>query len=358
MTNPVPTETQPARSGLAPIEWVDGRVRLLDQSRLPREVSYVHLSSADEVAGAIREMRVRGAPAIGVTAAYGMALAAAGLALRARYEALAELRTAAESLAASRPTAVNLRWAVERMVRSAEQAPVEADLAAHLLAEACELHRETLESDLRLSALGAALIPPGSCVLTHCNTGALATGGYGTALGVIRRGWEDGRVRHVLATETRPWLQGARLTTWELAQLGIPATLVVDSAAASQMAGGHVQCVITGADRIAANGDTANKIGTLSLAVLAHHFGVPFYVAAPLTTIDMSAASGEDIPIEERPAVEVTHAGGAPIAPDGTSARNPAFDVTPGALIAAVITDGGVAWPPYERTLAEVAGRG
>ena len=358
MSNPVQIESVAAGRDVTPIEWGGGRVRLLDQSRLPREVSYVELASAEEVATAIREMRVRGAPAIGVTAAYGMALAAARLDSRPRTEADAALRDAAARLAAARPTAVNLRWAVERMLRAAEQSPPGSDLAARLLSEAAELHRETLDSDRRLSELGAALIPPGSALLTHCNTGALATGGYGTALGVLRRGWEDGRVGHVFATETRPWLQGARLTTWELGRLGVPYTLVVDSAAASLMAGGRVQCVITGADRIAANGDTANKIGTLSLAALAHHYGVPFYVAAPVSTIDLGAASGEDIPIEERPDFEVTHAGGAPIAPDGAPAWNPAFDVTPGGLIAAIITDCGVTRPPYSRTLAEVAGDG
>ena len=352
MTNPVQTETVSVGRDVTPIEWQDGHLCLLDQSRLPHEVSYVHLSTAEETARAIREMRVRGAPAIGVTAAYGMALAAA---LDGTLDAL---RGAAQVLAESRPTAVNLRWAVEHMVRTAEQAPDGSELAACMLAEASALHRETLESDMRLSALGAALIQPGSSVLTHCNTGALATGGYGTALGVIRRAWEDGSVQHVFATETRPWLQGARLTTWELAKLGIPATLVVDSAAASLFAGGRVQCVITGADRIAANGDTANKIGTLSLAVLAGHYDVPFYVAAPVSTIDLSAASGDDIPIEERPAAEVTQAAGAPTAPEGTAAWNPAFDVTPAGLIAAIITDGGVARPPYEHSLAEVASRG
>lgn len=346
------TESASVIQDVTPIEWQDGQLCLLDQSRLPHEVSHVHLSTAEEVARAIREMRVRGAPAIGVTAAYGMALAAA------HNQTIDALRDAAELLAASRPTAVNLRWAIERMMRAAEQAPHDADLAACLLAEAAELHRETLESDRRLSELGAALIEPGSSVLTHCNTGALATGGYGTALGVIRWAWEQGRVQHVLAMETRPWLQGARLTTWELARLGIPATLIVDSAAAALMASGRVQCLITGADRIAANGDTANKIGTLSLAVLASQFGVPFYVAAPVSTIDLSAASGYDIPIEERPAVEVTQAGGVPTAPEGTAAWNPAFDVTPGGLIAAIITDGGVARTPYEQTLAEVSGHG
>ena len=240
------------------------------------------------------------------------------------------------------------------MMRAAEDTEHGVDLAASLLAEAQKLHRETLESDLRLSEYGASLIPPGSSVLTHCNTGALATGGYGTALGVIRRAWEESRVNQVMATETRPWLQGARLTTWELTRLGIPVTLVVDSAAGYLMDRGRVQCVITGADRIAANGDTANKIGTLSLAVLAHQYGIPFYVAAPVSTIDLSIASGDDIPIEERAASEVTGYGATPTAPEGTPAWNPAFDVTHHRFIDAIITDGGIARPPYEQTLRMV----
>ena len=294
MTSLDRASTTPVPDALAPIEWRDGCIRLLDQSRLPQEETYLDLSDTEDVVRAIREMRVRGAPAIGVTAAYGMALAAS------RDAALDGLRNAARDLAASRPTAVNLKWAVDRMMRAAEDAGPDADLAASLLEEALKIHRETLDSDLRLSEYGAALIAPGSSVLTHCNTGALATGGYGTALGVIRRGWEESRISRVLATETRPWLQGARLTTWELTRLGIPVTLVVDSAAGYLMDRGQVQCVITGADRIAANGDTANKIGTLSLAVLARQFGIPFYVAAPASTIDLSIASGDEIPIEER----------------------------------------------------------
>ena len=287
---------------LTPVEWDRESVRLLDQSRLPWEEAFLELRTVEEVGRAIREMRVRGAPAIGVTAAYGMALAAAGLEAADRESDLDVLREAARELAAARPTAVNLQWAVDRMMRAAEQSALDADLRAVLLAEARRIHHETRESDLRLSEFGASLIPPDSSVLTHCNTGALATGGYGTALGVIRRGWEEGRIKQALATETRPWLQGARLTTWELTRLGIPVTLVVDSAAGYLMDRGMVQCVITGADRVAANGDTANKIGTLSLAILAHQYGIPFYVAAPVSTIDLSIASGDEIPIEERPA--------------------------------------------------------
>ena len=343
---------------LTPIEWREGRIRLLDQSRLPQEEAYLDLGDTQDVVQAIREMRVRGAPAIGVTAAYGMALAAAGVGAAQRKAALDELREAARDLAESRPTAVNLKWALDRMMRVAEDAGPNADLAASLLEEALKIHRETLDSDLRLSDLGAALIAPGSSVLTHCNTGALATGGYGTALGVIRRGWEDGRISRVMATETRPWLQGARLTTWELTRLGIPVTLVVDSAAGYLMDRGRVQCVITGADRIAANGDTANKIGTLSLAVLARQFGIPFYVAAPASTIDLSIASGDEIPIEERAASEVTGYGSTQTAPADTPAWNPAFDVTHNRYIEAIITDGGVARPPYEESLRKVVENG
>ena len=352
------TETQIAQSILSPIEWREGCIRLLDQSRLPWEEVFLDLWTTTEVVRAIREMRVRGAPAIGVTAAYVMALAAGSFEAAERESALAGLREAARELAASRPTAVNLRWAVDRMMRAAEDTEHGVDLATSLLAEAQKLHRETLESDLRLSEYGASLIPPGSSVLTHCNTGALATGGYGTALGVIRRAWEESRVNQVMATETRPWLQGARLTIWELTRLGIPVTLVVDSAAGYLMDRGRVQCVITGADRIAANGDTANKIGTLSLAVLAHQYGIPFYVAAPISTIDLSIASGDDIPIEERPESEVTGYGTTPTAPADTPAWNPAFDVTHHRFIEAIITDGGIARPPYEQTLRMVVNGG
>ena len=343
---------------LTPIEWREGSIRLLDQSKLPHEEAYLDLSDSRDVVRAIREMRVRGAPAIGVTAAYGMALAAAGAGAAQRKAALDELRNAARNLAASRPTAVNLKWAIDRMMRAAEDAAPDADLAAYLLEEALKVHRETLDSDLRLSEYGASLIAPGSSVLTHCNTGALATGGYGTALGVIRRGWEDGRITRVMATETRPWLQGARLTTWELTRLGIPVTLVVDSAAGYLMDRGQVQCVITGADRIAANGDTANKIGTLSLAVLARQFGIPFYVAAPTSTIDLGIASGDEIPIEERADSEVTGYGSTQTAPTDTPAWNPAFDVTHNRYIEAIITDGGVARPPYEESLRKVVENG
>ena len=326
-------------------------MKLLDQTRLPWEVVFVELHTPSEVSVAIREMRVRGAPAIGVTAAYGLVLATAGGATESRDSLLSNIRDAHQVLAASRPTAVNLRWALDRMLRTAEATPAVADLPAVLLAEAHLIHLETQESDLSMGAFGAPLIPPGSTVLTHCNTGALATGGYGTALGVIHQAWKDGRVVKVLATETRPWLQGARLTTWELANLGIPYTLMVDSAAGYAMSQGSIQCVVVGADRIASNGDVANKIGTCSLAILAHQCGVPFYVAAPFSTIDLSIGSGRDIPIEERPPEEVTLIRGNETTLPTTPVWNPAFDVTPNRYVSAIITDRGVARAAYDASL-------
>ena len=346
-----PDEKQLPRLSVNPIEWGQGFVRLLDQTRLPWEEIFLEIKTPQEAALAIREMRVRGAPAIGVTAAYGMVLAAASLKQMDRMSTLDGLRAASQELGAARPTAVNLRWALERMMDAAERVSPSDDMESSLLTEALLIHRETQESDLRMGEFGASLIPPGSSVLTHCNTGALATGGYGTALGVIHRAWDEGRVKDVLATETRPWLQGARLTTWELAHLGIPVTLIVDSAAGYLMSRGNVQCVIVGADRIAANGDVANKIGTCSLAILANENGIPFYVAAPFSTVDMSIASGEEIPIEGRPAEEVTRIRGTRIAMDGVQVLNLAFDVTPSRYVEAIITDRGIAQAPYEESL-------
>jgi methylthioribose-1-phosphate isomerase len=355
LPKPNANEKQPPSNPPKPIEWADGCLRLLDQTRLPWEEVFLEIKTYQDVALAIREMRVRGAPAIGVTAAYGMALAAAAMRGRDRESTLASLRTASRELGASRPTAVNLRWALNRMLDAAETVETNDDMETSLLAEAQRVHSETLESDLRMAGLGASLIKPGSSVLTHCNTGALATGGYGTALGVIRRGWEEGRVKDVIATETRPWLQGARLTTWELAHLGIPTTLIVDSAAGYLMSRGDIQCAIVGADRIAANGDVANKIGTCSLAILAHAHGIPFYVAAPFSTVDMTIDSGEDIPIEERPAEEVTRIRGTQTALEDTPVLNLAFDVTPSKYVTAIITDRGIAEAPYEATLRKLA---
>jgi len=348
-----PPSTSP--SPIKPIEWSQGFIKLLDQIRLPWEEIFLEIKTPKEAALAIREMRVRGAPAIGVTAAYGMVLAAAAMRGRDRGSTLDGLREALQELAASRPTAVNLRWALDRMMDAAEKIAQNDDMKTSLLNEAQKIHREILESDLKIAELGASLIRPGSSVLTHCNTGALATGGYGTALGVIRRAWEEGRVKDVLATETRPWLQGARLTTWELAHLGIPTTLIVDSAAGYLMSRGNIQYAMVGADRIAANGDVANKIGTCTLAILAHEHGIPFYVAAPFSTVDMSIASGEDIPIEERPAEEVTRIRGVQTAMEGIPVLNLAFDVTPSKYITAIITDRAIAEAPYEETLRKLA---
>lgn len=300
---------------------------LLDQRRLPGDVSYLECHSAAEVADAIRTLAVRGAPAIGIAAAYGYALAAA------RGDDLDE---AAAVLLASRPTAVNLPWAIAEM-RRGEQGP--AALAARALA----LHEEEVERCRRMAGHAAGLLEPGTRALTHCNTGALATGGVGTALGAIREGFERGLVVHVLVDETRPLLQGARLTAWELERAGVPYSVVADSAAGSLMARGEVDAVLTGADRIAANGDAANKIGTYPLAVLAGHHGIPFYVVAPSSTVDLAARSGADIPIEERDPGEVS---------ERFHARNPAFDVTPAALATAIVTEEGVHRPPYQESLA------
>ncbi|MSQ07298.1 MAG: S-methyl-5-thioribose-1-phosphate isomerase [Dehalococcoidia bacterium] len=339
---------------IQPIQWRDGKLRLLDQTRLPAEQVTLDITSYQDASAAIREMRVRGAPAIGVTAAYAMALAArdiktAGASGRGQF--LDQLRQAGAVIAAARPTAVNLGWAVRRMLDTAQAEPDWKQLPQRLLDEAQHIHQEDIAINRRMGAAGSGLMPDGGGVLTHCNTGALATAGYGTALGVIRAAWESGRRFRVFNTETRPWLQGARLTSWEFQQLGIPATLLADSAAGMLMRKGEISCVITGADRIAANGDTANKIGTYTLAVLAHENGLPFYIAAPISTVDLSLASGDDIAIEERPAIEVTHFQGKPTAPVGVTAINPAFDVTPHRYIHGIVTEAGVARPPYLESL-------
>jgi methylthioribose-1-phosphate isomerase len=302
-------------------------VVLLDQRRLPAEVVYLECRSAAEVAEAICALAVRGAPAIGIAAAYGYALAAA------RGE---DLEAAAEALLASRPTAVNLPWAIGEL-RRGDQTP------AAVAERARALHAGEVERCRRMATHAAGLLEPGTRALTHCNAGALATGGVGTALGAIREGFERGLVEHVLVGETRPLLQGSRLTAWELERAGIPHSVVADGAAGSLMARGEVDAVLTGADRIAANGDTANKIGTYPLAVLAAHHGLPFFVVAPSSTVDLEAAGGADIPIEERDPAEVS---------DRFPARNPAFDVTPAALIAAVVTEEGVHRPPYGASLS------
>ena len=330
-------------------------VRLLDQRKLPRATEYVTCASAGEVARAIREMVVRGAPAIGVTAAFGLALAASTSAGESAEAFDRSLDEAATTLAAARPTAVNLFWALARMRDAARrlraQGADNAAVAAGLEAEAQAIHDEDLESCRAIGRHGAALVPERATVLTHCNAGGLATAGYGTALGVIRGAVDAGKSVRVIADETRPFLQGARLTAWELMEDGIETVLIADGMAGSVLRGGGIDLVVVGADRIAANGDVANKIGTYPLAVLAREHGVPFYVAAPLSTIDFACPDGDRIPIEQRDPSEVTTLFGTPIAPEGVGVINPAFDVTPARLVTAIVTERGVARPPYPASL-------
>ena len=337
---------------LAPLTWSDGHLRLLDQTRLPSEEVWLTLADHQQVATAIRSLQVRGAPAIGVAAAYGLALAAALSEASDREALLADLRSAAKDLEATRPTAVNLSWALERAMSAAEGASDAESARRAVEAEAERIQQEDVEANRRLGGLGAELLPESSTVLTHCNAGALATAGYGTALGVVRAAVEQGKRVGVVATETRPLLQGARLTTWELARDGIDCTLIVDSAAGALMRRGGVDVVVVGADRIVANGDTANKIGTYALALLASEHGLPFYVAAPTSTVDLSLADGDGIPIEERAPDEVAEVAGRRVAPEGVSVANPAFDVTPHRLVTAIITERGIARAPYDASLS------
>ncbi len=330
-----------------PIEWLGSKVKLLDQTRLPQEEVYLELSDYQDVASAIKEMKVRGAPAIGVAGAYGVALGALKIEAKSKDELLVKLRGITQTLATTRPTAQNLFQVISRMQHVAKVGGDVEQIKEALVNEAIKIHSEEAEATRKLSQFGAALINEGYTILTHCNTGALATAGYGTALGVIKYAWEQGKGIRVFATETRPRLQGARLTAWELRQALIPFTLITDSMAGHFMSRGEISCVIVGADRIAANGDTANKIGTYTLAVLAMEHGIPFYIAAPTTTIDLSLASGDEIPIEERNPAEVTHIQGKAIAPEGTKALNPAFDVTPHYYITAIITEKGIIQEPY-----------
>lgn len=334
-------------------------LEVIDQRLLPHRLQVERLADVAAVRDAIRDMVVRGAPAIGVTAALGLALGARrstaeGPALQAEFEALCAL------LAATRPTAVNLFWAIERMQAAFARLLPDGATAVRegLLQEALAMHAEDVAACRRMGDLGAELLPANARVLTHCNAGALATAGYGTALGVIRSAARLGKIRRVLADETRPYLQGARLTAWELMHDGIPVTLIADNMAGHMMARGEVDAVVVGADRIARNGDVANKIGTYSVAVLARENGLPFYVAAPLSTVDLQTPDGTRIPIEERSADEVTHHGGRRLAPAGVEVRNPAFDVTPARYVTAIVTEAGVARAPYEHSLAALfAGR-
>ena len=335
------------------IQWTPAGVVMIDQTRLPLEESYVTCRTYEEVAAAIRDMIIRGAPAIGVAAAMGVALGvlhADGDRLDSQVEAICDL------LARTRPTAVNLFWAIDRMKRlygSLRGTPL-AGIREALVREAILIREEDIAICRAIGRNGAALVPDHKTVLTHCNAGALATAGYGTALGVIRAAIESGKHVDVFADETRPFLQGARLTVWELQQDAIPTTLITDNMAGHFMKAGRIGCVVVGADRIAANGDVANKVGTYSVAVLAKENGVPFFVAAPISTLDLTLPSGDSIPIEQRAASEVTHLFGQQVAPTGTHVQNPAFDVTPARYVTAIITEKGVARAPFEESLRKL----
>jgi methylthioribose-1-phosphate isomerase len=332
------------------IQWTDSGVVMIDQTRLPREETYVTCTDYKQVAEAIRSMVIRGAPAIGVAAAMGIALG------MQQAESAAEFDEICDTLARTRPTAVNLFWAIERMRRlysELQARPIE-EIRAKLVSEAQQIRLEDIAINECIGRNGAPLIPDGKSVLTHCNAGALATAGYGTALGVIRAAVASGKKIDVFADETRPFLQGARLTVWELQHDNIPATLITDNMAGHFLHSGRIGCVVVGADRIAANGDVANKIGTYSVAVLAKENSVPFYVAAPISTLDLSLTNGDQIPIEQRAAEEVTHVQGVPVAPDGTTVENPAFDVTPNRYVTAIVTERGVARPPYVESLRKL----
>jgi methylthioribose-1-phosphate isomerase len=338
------------------IEWKDGTVRMLDQRLLPNETLYLEFHTHEEVSNAIREMVIRGAPAIGAAAAYGLALAAIRSTAK-DYETLRrELYQAALVLNASRPTAANLKWAIARVLSrlDRERAGTVPDAKEMVLDEAHEIAREDVETNRKIGINALPLIPPQANIIHHCNTGALATVDYGTALGVIRCAHENGRQVHVFVDETRPRLQGARLTTWELEQLGIAYTLIVDGASGYFMRKGQVDLCVVGCDRIAANGDTANKIGTYNLALVANAHQIPFYVVGPTSTIDMSLSSGDQIEIEERKQEEVTVINDGRVTPEGTRAANPAFDITPAKFITAIITERGVAYPPYQESLPKL----
>ncbi|MBM4462326.1 MAG: S-methyl-5-thioribose-1-phosphate isomerase [Chloroflexi bacterium] len=337
------------------IEWFKGKVRILDQTRLPQAEVYLELSTYREVAQAIKEMKVRGAPVVGITAAYGMALGAQTIKASSKTDFLIELRRIAEVLISTRPTAVNLLQAINRMQVVTESQGTISKIKAALIEEAKAIHTHEEWATSQISRYGAELIGDGFTILTHCNAGFLATSGnHGTALGVIRAAREQGKNIRVFVTETRPLLQGARLTAWELLHDGIPVTLITDSMAGHFMSKKEIHCVIVGADRIAANGDAANKIGTYTLAVLAKENGIPFYVAAPTTSIDLSLRSGDQIPIEFRNSEEITRLQGVQIAPEGIETRNPAFDVTPHRYVSAIITEMGIVRKPYRAGLKQV----
>ncbi|NIN66412.1 MAG: S-methyl-5-thioribose-1-phosphate isomerase [Anaerolineae bacterium] len=335
------------------IEWRDGVVRMIDQRKLPHEYVEAEFTDYRDVARAIKEMYIRGAPAIGAAAAYGVALAAVHSSAQARAQLLDELEEAGDVLRSTRPTASNLFWAVDRMLRKAAEPTLRdtREIREALVAEAEALADEDVEVNKRMGSHGAELIEDGYNILTHCNAGALATVDYGTALAPIRTAWKQGKRLHVFVDETRPRLQGARLTAWELMQEGIPMTLIADSAAGYFIQAGKVDIIFVGADRVVANGDVVNKIGTYKLAVVAKENGVPFYAVVPTSTIDLSIESGEEVPIEERDPGEVTRVRDQPIAPEGVGVANPAFDVTPFRYVTGIITEGGIVYPPFPKAL-------
>ena len=339
------------------LEWTTAGVRFIDQRKLPAEETYVTCATYEEVAEAIRNMTVRGAPAIGVAAAMGIALGARDIEADHVSEFRRDFEEICDTLGETRPTAVNLFWAIRRMREKFEALADEPvpRIKQELIAEAQRMYLEDIAANEAMGRHGATLMPSSGGVLTHCNAGALATCGYGTALGVIRAAVEQGKKIQVFADETRPFLQGSRLTAWELVQDGIPTTVISDNMAGAMMRQGKIQAVVVGADRIAANGDVANKIGTYTVAVLAHEHGIPFYVAAPFSTVDLETPTGEQIPIEQRSAREVTHIGDRQLAPTGVKVENPAFDVTPNKYVAAIITERGIAKGPYADSLKQLA---
>jgi methylthioribose-1-phosphate isomerase len=338
----------------SPIDWLGDRVRILDQRKLPDEEVYLELDDCRDIASAITELKIRGAPAIGVAGGYGIALGALKIESEQKGDFLKKLDAVMATIAATRPTARNLFWAIQRMKKVAESGNDINEIKSALVDEAVKIHAEEVEATRKLSQFGTEFIRDGDTVLVHCNAGPLATAGYGTALGIILFATEQGKKVNVFTTETRPVLQGARITTWELKKAGIPVTLITDSMAGHFMRRGKIDCVLVGADRIAANGDTANKVGTYTLAVLAKENNVPFYVAAPTSTIDPSLASGDEVPIEQRKPEEITHIRGVPIAPKGVEVQNPAFDVTPHRYITAIITEKGIIKAPFGEGIKEL----
>ena len=339
------------------LEWTDAGVRFIDQTKLPTEETYVTCKTYEEVADAIRTMIVRGAPALGVTAAMGVALGVRASQAQDLAALRRDLDQVCDVIAATRPTAVNLFWGIRRMRNKFDEVSAKplAEIKKTLVSEACRMLDDDIAANQSMGKHGAVLLPSSGGVLTHCNAGALATCGYGTALGVIRAAVDSGKKLHVFADETRPFLQGSRLTAWELMKDGIPTTVIADNMAGAMMRQRKIDAVVVGADRIAANGDVANKIGTYGVAILAKEHGIPFYVAAPFSTVDLDTPDGSGIPIEQRSAREVTHMAGKQIAPDGVGVENPAFDVTPHQYVTAIITERGVVRPPYAESLRALA---